>query len=396
MISWDLLKVQIEERLPVIRKSLKMIKKLQIFILTALVIVLVSACVSTPETPISSPTQAGEEKVIEMTQASYDPTYVEKEGIDVIYLAGGCFWGLEKLMQSLPGVVSAVSGYANGDDDLVPTYNQVITGRTGYRETVRVEYQPDVISLDAILFAYFQVIDPTIENAQGNDVGTQYQTGVYYADEAAQATVERIATMEKDRHERFKVEIKPLLRFYDAEEYHQDYLDKNPLGYCHISRDEMNEISEMIVDPGDYQLPLKEQIEAMLTDLQYNVTQNASTEPAFNNEYWDNHANGIYVDVVTGEPLFSSRDKFESGTGWPSFTKPIDENTVKAIEDNSFGMARIEVRSRAGNSHLGHLFYNDSVSPSGTRYCINSAALRFIPYEEMEAEGYGYLLDYVK
>ncbi|MDO9085224.1 MAG: peptide-methionine (R)-S-oxide reductase MsrB [Anaerolineaceae bacterium] len=373
-----------------------MIKKLQILLLIALVIVLVSACGTTSETPITITTQAEEEKVSEMTKDGFDSTYGKKEGVDVIYLAGGCFWGLEKLMQSLPGVVDVVSGYANGNADIVPTYNKVISGQTGYRETVRVEYQPDVISLDAILFAYFQVIDPTIENAQGNDVGTQYQTGVYYADEAARATVERIATIEKERHKSFKVEIKPLARFYDAEEYHQDYLDKNPLGYCHISRDEISTISEIIIDPGNYQRPSQEEIKGMLTDLQHKVTQNAGTEPAFNNEYWDNHARGIYVDVVTGEPLFSSGDKFDSGTGWPSFTKPIDENTVRSIEDSSLGMVRIEVRSRAGNSHLGHLFYNDPVSPSGTRYCINSAALRFIPYEEMEAEGYGYLLDYVK
>jgi len=292
-------------------------------------------------------------------------------------------------------VEDVVSGYANGQAEIVPTYTRVIQGDTGYRETVRVEYDPGLVSLDALLFAYFHVIDPSIENAQGNDRGTQYQTGVYYADDASQAVVERVAAIEKARSDAFVVEIEALERFYDAEEYHQDYLDKNPMGYCHISQTEMRTVSEMIVDPGDYQRPAQDQIRIMLTDLQYSVTQNDDTEMAFNNAYWDNHEKGIYVDVVTGEPLFSSADKFDSGTGWPSFTRPIDENTVRFIEDSTFGMRRTEVRSRAGNSHLGHVFYNDASSPSGTRFCINSAALRFVPMAEMENEGYGYLIDYV-
>jgi len=330
-----------------------------------------------------------------MTQTGIDITYKKQDGIDVIYLAGGCFWGLEKLMHSIPGVVDVVSGYANGSAEVVPTYNRVIRGNTGYRETVRVEYDPSAISLDALLFAYFHVIDPTVENAQGNDRGTQYQTGVYYTDAASQGTVERIVAIEKERHDDFVVEIEPLERFYDAEEYHQDYLDKNPYGYCHITKNEMQTISEMIVDPGFYPKPSDAQIREMLTDLQYRVTQNDDTEMAFNNSYWDNHEKGIYVDVVTGEPLFSSKDKFDSGTGWPSFTQPIDENTVRLIADRSLGMSRAEVRSRAGNAHLGHVFYRDNASPNGTRYCINSAALRFIPLQAMEAEGYGYLLSTV-
>jgi len=332
----------------------------------------------------------------EMTQSAVDTTYVKRDGIAVIYLAGGCFWGIEKLMQSIPGVVSATNGYANGQPGDVPTYSSVSTGLTGYRETVRVEYEVEKVSLDAILFAYFRVIDPTTQNAQGNDIGTQYQTGVYYSDEATGATVERIAAIERARSEKFFVEIGPLERFYDAEEYHQDYLDKNPAGYCHISQEEFTDVSEMIVDPADYPRPTDEAIKTMLTAEQFSVTQEAGTEMAFQNEYWDNHERGIYVDVVTGEPLFSSSDKFDSGTGWPSFSKGIDINALIFLVDSSWGMRRTEVRSRAGNSHLGHVFYDEPISPSGTRFCINSAALRFVPYEKMEAEGYGYLMEYVQ
>lgn len=326
----------------------------------------------------------------------YDPTYTRREGVEVIYFAGGCFWGMEKLMQSIPGVVNVVSGYANGNPGDKPTYPSVSKGKTGYRETVRVEYDPEKISLDGLLFAYFQVIDPTVKDMQGNDIGTQYQTGIYYTDESQGQTVARITDIVKKRYENFVVEIEPFERFYQAEEYHQDYLDKNPSGYCHISKTEMSTISNMLIDPGKYPRPSNEKIKEMLSDDQYLVTQQNGTEPAFQNEYWDNHARGIYVDVVTGEPLFSSTDKFDSGTGWPSFTKGIDENTFFFVVDDTYGMRRTEVRSRAGDSHLGHVFYNDSLSPNGTRYCINSAALRFIPYEEMENQGYGYLLDYVK
>ena len=323
-----------------------------------------------------------------MTSETEEPM----ENGNVIYLAGGCFWGLEKLMQSIPGVTDAVSGYANGTGEADANYSAVCAGGTGFRETVQVTYDPGQVSLDALLLAYFYVIDPTVENRQGNDVGSQYQTGVYYADEASRETVERIAALERGRREKFAVEIGPLVNFFPAEEYHQDYLDKNPNGYCHIPRAEIELFSQMKIDPGDYKKPAAEAIRDRLTDEQHRVSQEGATESPFRNEFWDQFEKGIYVDVVTGEPLFSSADKFESGCGWPAFSKPIEEPAVVELPDDSHGMHRTEVRSRAGDSHLGHVFTGDRESPNGVRYCINSASLRFVPYEKMEQEGYGGLL----
>ena len=312
---------------------------------------------------------------------------------NVIYLAGGCFWGMEQLMQSIPGVIDAQSGYANGTCEADATYQTVCKGGTGFRETVRVEYDPEQVSLDALLLAYFYVIDPTVENRQGNDRGSQYQTGVYYTNDKARETVERIADIERGRSEKFFVELGPLRNYYPAEEYHQNYLEKNPNGYCHIPRAEMELFSRLRIDPGDYRKPAAETIRDTLTAEQYRVTQESGTERAFIGELWDKFEKGIYVDIVTGEPLFSSTDKFESGCGWPAFTKPIEGPAVVEREDLSHGMRRTEVRSRAGDSHLGHVFTGDPESPNGVRYCINSASLRFVPYARMEAEGYGYLLN---
>ena len=333
-------------------------------------------------------TKDGQEEEIEVEIMDFS-----HESENVIYFAGGCFWGLEQLMQSIPGVIDAQSGYANGTGAEDANYEAVCRKDTGFRETVRVEYDPEQVSLDALLLAYFYVIDPTVENRQGNDIGTQYQTGVYYTNDKARETVERIAELERSRSEKFVVEIGPLLNYYPAEEYHQDYLVKNPYGYCHIPWEEMELFSRLRIDPGDYQKPAAEVIRDKLTEEQCYITQEAGTEYAFQNEFWDHFAKGIYVDIVTGEPLFSSTDKYESSCGWPAFTKPIEDPSIVELEDFSYGMHRIEVRSRAGNSHLGHVFENDPESPNGVRYCINSGSLRFVPYDEMEAEGYGYLLD---
>lgn len=318
----------------------------------------------------------------------------EKE--NVIYLAGGCFWGLEKLMQSIPGVIDAQSGYANGTGKADAKYQTILGGKTGFRETVRVEYDPAKVSLDHLLLAYFYVIDPTVLNKQGNDTGTQYQTGIYYTNTQVQAVVERIVELERGRHKVFAVEVGPLKNYYPAEEYHQNYLDKNPGGYCHISPAKIKLLSSLKIDAGAYKKPAAETIRDKLTTEQFQVTQQNGTERPFHNEFWDKFAKGIYVDIVTGEPLFSSTDKYQSSCGWPAFTKPIEAPLLVERKDTSYGMVRTEVRSRSGDSHLGHVFTGDRESPNGVRYCINSASLRFIPYGQMEAEGYGYLLDLFK
>lgn len=321
-----------------------------------------------------------------------EPMDFSKDPENVIYLAGGCFWGIEHLMQSIPGVIDAKSGYANGTCAAEANYKSVCAGNTGFRETVRVEYDPKRVSLDALLLVYFYVIDPTVKNRQANDIGSQYQTGIYYTNDTVRETAQRIYDLEKSRRTKFYVEFGPLVNFYPAEEYHQDYLQKNPNGYCHIPRGEIELFSKLKIDPGDYQKPAAEAIRDKLTAEQYRITQQNGTERAFQNEYWNKFEKGIYVDVVTGEPLFSSDDKFESGCGWPAFSKPIEKPAVVERQDNSHGMQRTEVRSRAGDSHLGHVFTGDTDSPNGIRYCINSAALRFVPYEKMQSEGYGYLL----
>ena len=286
---------------------------------------LLSSCSAPYARSLETDSSANTSKEIGQTSNRAD-----KEGMymdtteNVIYLAGGCFWGLEHLMQSIPGVMDAQSGYANGTGESDANYQTVCNGDTGFRETVRVEYDPEQVSLDALLLAYFYVIDPTVQNRQGNDWGSQYQTGVYYTNERAKETVERIAAIERGRSQSFFVEIGPLINFYPAEEYHQNYLEKNPGGYCHIPREEIELFSRLRIDPGDYQKPAAETIRDKLTAEQYRITQESGTERPFDNEFWNQFEKGIYVDVVTGEPLFSSTDKFESGCGWPAFSKPIE------------------------------------------------------------------------
>jgi peptide methionine sulfoxide reductase msrA/msrB len=283
---------------------------------------------------------------------------------------------------------------------------------SGHAETVKVLYDPEEVSLGFILKLFYEVIDPLAINRQGNDVGSQYRTGIYYVDENDRAIIENSIKELQTRYDRpIAIEVMPLQNYFRAEEYHQRYLDKNPNGYCHIRRDkfaraeqarEARQVEEIEKAQEARQAPEpemrykpkpKEVLKAELTNMQYNVTQNNATEPPFRNEFYNNFKEGIYVDVTTGQPLFISSDKFESGCGWPSFSKPISPDDIVQLTDRSHGMVRTEVRSRIGDAHLGHVFNDGPRELGGLRYCINSAALAFIPKEEMQEKGYGYLLE---
>lgn len=308
-----------------------------------------------------------------------------------IYLAGGCFWGTEHFLKQVRGVESTQVGYANGNIDN-PTYKQVCTDETGFAETVKVEYDPQVVNLPLLLDLYFKTIDPTSVNRQGGDRGSQYRTGIYYTDTADIPVIETaIDVVAKEYDKPVVVEVKPLKNFYPAEAYHQDYLDKNPGGYCHI-HPELFELAKKANAKTVFTKPDDATLRSKLTDEQYAVTQKSATERPFQNEYWNEFREGIYVDITTGEPLFVSTDKFESGCGWPSFSKPIDKKLIKEDLDTSHGMSRTEVRSKTGDAHLGHVFEDGPQDKGGLRYCINSASLRFIPKDKMEEEGYG---DYI-
>lgn len=305
-----------------------------------------------------------------------------------IYLAGGCFWGTEHFMKQVRGVESTEAGYANGNTKN-PTYEEVCHNNTGFAETVKVVYNPQEVSLGLLLDLYFKTIDPTSIDRQGNDRGPQYRTGIYYTDPADLPVIRNsISALEKNYTKPIVVEVEPLKNFYKAEGYHQDYLDKHPGGYCHINP-QLFELARRANAKTNYKKKDDATLRSVLSPEQYAVTQKNATEPAFHNEYWKEKREGIYVDVTTGEPLFVSTDKFDSGCGWPSFSKPIDKNLIEEKLDASHGMLRMEVRSKTGDAHLGHVFTDGPKDKGGLRYCINSASLRFIPKEKMKAEGYG-------
>ena len=301
-----------------------------------------------------------------------------------IFFAGGCFWGTEHLFSLVEGVMSTEAGYANSlTPD--PSYEMVCSGSPGAAETVRVEYDDTEVGLTDLLSIYFRSIDPTSVNRQGNDRGTQYRTGIYYTSQADVPVIEAfVAAVQRRYSEPLAVEVKPLENFYPAELYHQQYLYKNPAGYCHINPELFAEVRNRKASRTD-----KAELRSRLTPLQWEVTQNGATERPFVNEYDHEFRRGIYVDITDGTPLFVSSSKYNSGCGWPAFTRPIEPSLISEHTDTSFGRVRTEVRSASSGSHLGHVFPDGPAEEGGMRYCINSAALRFIPAGDMEREGYG-------
>jgi len=309
--------------------------------------------------------------------------------IKTIYLAGGCFWGLEKYLSLIKGITDTLVGYANGKTSN-PTYEEVCKG-SDHVETVKIKYDDDIISLTEILDLYSKVIDPTSINKQGGDIGRQYRTGIYYLNNQDKQIIEGwIILLQEAYADKIQIEVLPLNNYYEAEEYHQKYLEKNKNGYCHISEDSFTCAANAIPSLKNNKIKDK------LTSLQFEVAINGATEKPFDNEYYNNYEKGIYVDIVSGEVLFISTDKFESGCGWPAFAKPFDQSLIIEVEDKSYGRDRIEVRSKNSNIHLGHVFNDGKKELGGLRYCVNSASLRFIALKDMSNQGYEEYIKFIK
>ncbi|MUK87325.1 peptide-methionine (R)-S-oxide reductase MsrB [Ornithinibacillus sp. L9] len=307
---------------------------------------------------------------------------------EVATFAGGCFWCMVEPFDQRPGIIKVVSGYTGGTLEN-PTYEQVCSNTTGHVEAVQITFNPDIMPYEQLVETFWQQIDPTDPGGQFNDRGESYQTAIFYHSkeqkQVAEQSKQALASSGKF-NKPIVTKILPAKPFYEAEENHQDYYKKQSFHYRLYKKgsgreDFIKKTWQMDKNKSD----LKER----LTPIQYHVTQENGTEQPFQNNYWDNEEDGIYVDIVSGKALFSSRDKYDAGCGWPSFTKPIDQYEIEEKTDTSHGMIRTEIRSKTADSHLGHVFEDGPVDQGGLRYCMNSAAMRFIPKEEMEEEGYG-------
>jgi peptide methionine sulfoxide reductase msrA/msrB len=308
--------------------------------------------------------------------------------------AGGCFWCMVSPFEEQPGIIEVISGYTGGHKEN-PTYKEVCSETTGHKEAVQITFDPDLFPYKKLVELFWTQIDPTDAGGQFFDRGESYGTAVYYhSDQQKQAAeASKKALGESGRfNSPIVTPILPAVTFYPAEEYHQGYHKKNTMHYKAYRNGSGRDRYIQKHWNADKD---KEILRKKLTPMQYEVTQNSATEPPFHNEFWNHKADGIYVDIVSGEPLFSSKDKFDSSCGWPSFTQPMAESAAKEIVDKTHGMIRTEIRSHEADSHLGHVF-NDGPGPNGLRYCINSAALRFIPKEDLEKEGYPEFQDLFK